>query len=486
MRAHAVHGKKPHACGKGKDARFVSSPFSSRLPLPLGPSKEALKRIALRACCVHAKASRVPRFSGNGEGPTAAAASFSPPSETETTRKVRASRIPTTRTPSSAILRCAARSTVVHATLKFPRAVSSRELEGLSGTTGPSDAAGAPDIAGTSSSSTPSGSSFLPGPSQLADHSLSVGTDTDSVASTPSRGDIYDGRPFRCSDYGLSEFSETDSQVSGPSRPAATTDADGLPHCTAFSEIGTPERAASATYSNDTCLVRESPDRRSVPGFGLALDDLAAEYDTPCWSGSGEVVLVNLESILSGEEELDGATDGDGMGLDCLAICIWVDDVCAHGELPDTIIVDGRVLELGTGPVQTAWFAEAAYNLEEELDSEVTSAVLQQTEEPRQKERPQRENWPVRCEIRHLWQGKEATVSIELADHELEVVVLRRLPTGWDADLFRTFQEMGGRTLEEDGTILWKVINEWDLEDYLMKEGEKTVLTAYRLKALRR
>jgi len=484
MRAHVVHGKKPHASGNGKAARFVSSPFSSRLPLPLGPSKEALKRIALRARCVHAKASRVRRFSGNAEAHSAAAASFSPPSETETTRKVRASRIPTTRTPSSAILRCAARSTVVHATLNFPRAVSSRELEGPSGTTGPSDAAGAPDIAGTSDSSSPSGSSFLSGPSQLADDSLSDDTDTESAASTPSRGDIFDGRPFRCSDYGLSEFSETDSQVSGPSPPDARTTADGLPASSALSKIGAPERVASATYSNDTCLVRESPDRRSVPGFKLALDDLAAEYDTPCWGGSGEVVLVNLESILSGEEELEGTTDDTG--LDSLAICIWVDDVCAHGELPDTIIVDGRVLELGTGPVETAWFAEATCQSEEEMDSEVASAVEPEAEEPRKEERPRQENWPVRREIRHLWQGKEATVGIELADHELEVVVLKRLPTGWDADLFRTFQEMGGRTLEEDGTILWKVINEWDLEDYLMKEGEKTVLTAYRLKALRR
>jgi len=476
MRAHVVHGKKPHACGKGKAARFVSSPFSSRLPLPLGPSKGALKRIALRARCVHAKASRVPRISGNAEAPSAAAASFSPPSETETTRKARASRIPTTRAPSTAILRCAARSTVVHATLNFPRAVSSRELEGPSGTTGPSDAAG------TSDSSSPSGSSFLSGPSQLADNSLSVDTDPESAASTPSRGDIFDGRPFRCSDYGLSEFSKTDSQVSVPSHPAATTDADGLPHCTALSEIGAPECAASVTYSNDTCLVRESPDRRSVPGFGLALDDLAAEYDTPCWGGSGEVVLVNLGSILCGEEELEGATDDTG--LDSLAICIWVDDVCAHGELPDTIVVDGRVLELGTGPVEVAWFAEATCQSEDGMDSEV--AVEPEAEEPCQEERRQQENWPVRREIRRLWQGKEATVSIELADHELEVVVLKRLPTGWDADLFQTFQEMGGRTLEEDGTILWKVINEWELEDYLMKEGEKTFLTAYRLKALRR
>jgi len=484
MRAHVVHGKKPHACGRGKDARFVSSPYSSRLPLPLRPSKEALQRIALRTRCVHARVSRVPRISCNAEAPLTAAASFSAPSETETARKVRASRIPTNRTPSVAILRCAAHSTVVHAIVNFPRAVSSRELEGPSGTTSPSDPAGAPDIAGTSDSSPPSGSSFHSDPSQLEDDSLSEDADTESAASTPTRGNIFNGRPFRCSDYGLSEFSETDSQVSGPSRPAATTDADGLPDCSAFSEFGAPERAASVTYSNDTCLVRESPDRRSVPGFKLALDDLAAEYDTPCWGGSGEVVLVNLESILSGEEELDGATDD--MDLDSLAICIWVDDVCAHGEFSDTIVVDGRVLELGTGPVETAWFAEATCQSEEEMDSEVASAVEPEAEEPCQEERPQQENWPVRREIRHLWQGKEATVSIELADHELEVVVLKRLPTGWDADLFRTFQEMGGRTLEEDGTILWKVINEWDLEDYLMKEGEKTFLTAYRLKALRR
>ena len=38
--------------------------------------------------------------------------------------------------------------------------------------------------------------------------------------------------------------------------------------------------------------------------------------------------------------------------------------------------------------------------LEEEMDSEVASAVEPEAEEPRQEERPQQENWPVGREIR--------------------------------------------------------------------------------------